>query len=201
TAQERATFVKESLIWRKTTPSDFLVPIQLQEKIEKLRKERKANKTQDVKKVASKVVPLNEAVTYMQHTPSPRSKSPVSEEPIKKLGPRAIGRADWNPPEFKMPTEVTTSFLEEPTVVRMRRKTLDNENEKKVERKLGPRDVGRAEYNPPEFANETDQEKTNGNGGNFLEAKSLFIPTKDRRARANSAMLLKQSRKQVKFYL
>ncbi|ETO17459.1 hypothetical protein RFI_19864, partial [Reticulomyxa filosa] len=76
-----------------------------------------------------------EAVNYMQHVPNARSKSPApgADEPRKKWGPRAIGRSDWNPPEFKdssLSADVTISFLEEPSVARIRRKSLDTENEK-----------------------------------------------------------------------
>jgi len=63
-------------------------------------------------------------------------------------------------------------------------------------KKLGPRDIGRVDYNPPEFTLENPEPIDPKNINSFLEAKPLFVPTKDRRARAKSAMLLKQSRKQ-----
>jgi len=65
-------------------------------------------------------------------------------------------------------------------------KKTETEHDKKAERKLGPRDIGRIEYNPPEFGH------TNGTTS---DPKSSPIPVKDTKDRAK-ALLSKITKKQ-----
>jgi len=91
----------------------------------------------------------------------------------KKLGPRDIlpvgHKTDWKPAVYDNVSVGSKGDWLEERVNPKRRSTIHSGDTKQVKRKLGPRDVGRSNYNPPRFEHHRNVSSTD-----FLKERLTF---------------------------